>query len=158
MTNLQNRIPVAVLGATSMVGQRFTESANASPHRVASSKESSESLCNDPRRLNSKPVAILRKMFYVCTPKLFCILWCNKGIFVSPEHKGRDMSRQVMETVFLLNEILRIDAAVQLHHHATGLRFREREGIGLTDILWTHEWSNLSHHLLLGRKGHRCHG
>src|SRR6266568_1997863 len=77
-----------------------------SSHRVLLSKESSQSLCDDPRRLKSKPVTVLRKMFNVCAPKLFCILWCNKGIFVSPEHKGSSMSCQVMETVFLRNESL----------------------------------------------------
>src|SRR6266581_7586542 len=101
-----------------------------SSHRVLLSKESSQSLCDDPRRLNCKPVTVLRKMFNVCAPKLFGILRCNKGIFVSPEHKSRDMSCQVMETVFPPNEILRIDAAVQFQHHAAGLRFCEREGVG----------------------------
>src|SRR4051794_16259286 len=93
------------------------------PIQFALSKECSESLCDDARRLNGKPVTVLRKMFNVCAPKLFCILWCNKGIFVSPEYKGSRMSCQVTETVFLLNEILRIDAAVQFQHHTTCLRF-----------------------------------
>src|SRR2546426_3747970 len=94
-----------------------------SPHRVPLSKESSQSMCDDLRRLNCKPVAVLRKMFNVCAPKLFGILWCNKGIFVSPEHQGRDMRCQVMQSLFPLNEILRIDATVQFQHHAAGLRF-----------------------------------
>src|SRR5439155_9357757 len=121
------------------------------------SKESSESLCDYLRSLSRKPVTVPRKMFHLCASELLCILRCNKGIFISPEHKGGDMSCQGMETIFPLNEILRIDAPVQFQHHATSLRLCEREGIGRTDVLRAKLRSMAMHRLFVGRKGEGCH-